>query len=265
MTRSQGGKATEGRGNAQSALQLNGKVAVVTGGAQGIGLRIAETLGEQGATVVIGDIQTAKVKAVATALRRQGFHAVGGFLDISRPAQVTRFMDRTRDWFGRIDILINNAGIDAPIGVAWAEPDSHWREIVDVDLSGSWWCTKAVLPAMIDARRGRIIFISSAAARRGSLEISVAYNAAKAGLIGLTVGLATQVERHRILVNAIAAGPTGTSGRLTLDERKGARQVFPLGMGGTDPIANACLYLVGPSGDWISGTVMNVSGGVLKG
>jgi len=255
----------EGPSNTQWQPQLHGQVAVVTGGAQGIGLRIAEALAEHGATVIIGDLQTAKVAAVCRSLKRRGLAARGGFLDVSRPSQVVAFMDRTRLEFGRIDILINNAGIDAPAGVAWAEPDDHWRKIVDVDLSGSWWCTKAVLPTMINANRGRIVFISSAAARRGSMEISVAYNAAKAGLIGLTVGLATQVERHHVLVNAVAAGPTGVSGNPTLEEREDPHHVFPLGMGGTDPVANACLYLVGPGGDWISGTVMNVSGGVLKG
>jgi NAD(P)-dependent dehydrogenase (short-subunit alcohol dehydrogenase family) len=222
-------------------------------------------LAENGARVVLGDVQTEKVKAAAASIERAGAEAWGGFLDVSHPARVNRFMRSTIARFGGIDILINNAGIDAPTGQAWSEADKHWQEIIDVDLSGSWWCTKAVLNHMIAARRGRIVFISSVAARRGSAEISVAYNAAKAGLLGLTVALATQVEQHGVLVNAIAAGPTGTSGRPTQEESGDHHRVFPLGLGGTDPVAHACLYLVSRSGDWVSGSVMNVSGGAWKG
>ena len=249
----------------RSTRELSGQVAVVTGGAQGIGLQIATTLAAEGATVVLGDVQTEKVKRATASITSSGGEAWGGFLDVSRPEQVSSFVAATIARFGHIDVLINNAGIDAPAGKAWTEPDEHWRRIIDVDLSGSWWCTKAVLDHMITAGRGRIVFISSVAARRGSAEISVAYNAAKAGLLGLTVALATQVEQFGVLVNAIAAGPTGTSGQPTREELGDSRHLFPLGMGGTDPIAQACLYLVGRSGDWVSGSVMNVSGGAWKG
>lgn len=244
---------------------LSGQVAVVTGSAQGIGLQIATTLAAEGATVVLGDIQTEKVKRAAASITEEGGDAWGGFLDISRPRQINSFVANTIARFGHIDVLVNNAGIDAPAGRAWTEPDEHWRRIIDVDLSGSWWCTKAVLDHMITAGRGRIVFISSVAARRGSAEISVAYNAAKAGLLGLTIALATQVEQFGVRVNAIAAGPTGTSGQPTLEELGDTRHLFPLGMGGTDPVAQACLYLVSRSGDWVSGSVMNVSGGAWKG
>ena len=244
---------------------LSGQVAVVTGSAQGIGLQIATTLAAEGATVVLGDIQTEKVKRAAASITEEGGDAWGGFLDISRPRQIDSFVANTIARFGHIDVLVNNAGIDAPAGRAWTEPDEHWRRIIDVDLSGSWWCTKAVLDHMITAGRGRIVFISSVAARRGSAEISVAYNAAKAGLLGLTIALATQVEQFGVRVNAIAAGPTGTSGQPTLEELGDTRHLFPLGMGGTDPVAQACLYLVSRSGDWVSGSVMNVSGGAWKG
>src|SRR5262249_61825211 len=105
----------------------------------------------------------------------------------------------------------------------------------DVDLSGAWWCARAVIPHMIARRRGRIIFISSASARRGSHGISAAYNAAKAGLIGLTIALSVQLEGHGIRVNAVAPGPTGTRPPMTPAERAAFEAEHPLGLGGTPP------------------------------
>jgi NAD(P)-dependent dehydrogenase (short-subunit alcohol dehydrogenase family) len=118
--------------------------------------------------------------------------------------------------------------------------------------------------ALVPHVRGRVILISSSSARMGDHGVSVAYNAAKAGLIGLTIGLSVQLEPHGILVNAIAPGPTGT-GRITDEWRDAYLRDHPLGIVGADPVAHACLYLAGPAGDWISGTVMNVSGGRIRG
>ncbi len=246
--------------------ELQGQVAIVTGAAQGIGLRISEMLAANGATVVLADLQAIKARSQAAAIRSAGGRAWSIALDIGRPESSRRMVRRTLARFGRIDCLVNNAGIDAPLGEAWTEPDEHWRRIIDLDLSGAWWCTKAVLPSMIAAGRGRVVLISSVAARRGSPTISVAYNSAKAGLLGLTIALATQVEQHGVLVNAIAPGPTGNTGQTPGAAEKAAYlAAYPLGFGGPDPIAHACLYLLRSSGDWISGSVLNVSGGGWKG
>ena len=169
------------------------------------------------------------------------------------------------DRFGRIDLLVNDAGLDAPPGEPWTIGEEHWRRVIDTDLSGAWWCTQAVLPHMMQRNTGRVIFISSGSARIGAPEISVAYNAAKAGLVGLTVGLAVHLEPYGILVNAIAPGPTGTGEPMTAAERANHERQFPLGIVGPQPIADACLYLARSSGDWVSGTVLNVSGGWWRG
>jgi NAD(P)-dependent dehydrogenase (short-subunit alcohol dehydrogenase family) len=144
-------------------------------------------------------------------------------------------------------------------------PTDHWTTIIDVDLNGAWWCARSVIPSMIERRTGRIIFIGSVAGRRGSLSVSVAYSAAKAGLFGLTTGLARQLEQYGILVNTIAVGPTGTGEPMTDAERATDRANFPLPVMGAAPVAEACRYLVNRSGDWISGTIMNVSGGRWQG
>jgi NAD(P)-dependent dehydrogenase (short-subunit alcohol dehydrogenase family) len=166
---------------------------------------------------------------------------------------------------GHVDALINNAGLDEPPGRAWELGPEHWIDVIDTNLSGQWWCTMAVLPHMLARRTGRIVFISSVSARRASRSGSVAYNASKAGLIGLTIALSAQVETGGVLVNAIAPGPTGTGNIMTSSQLKAYEALYPLGVVGPEPVAHACGYLIGPGGDWLSGTVLNVSGGGWRG
>ncbi len=240
---------------------LGGQVAIVTGAAQGIGRRVAERLAGAGAAVVLADQNRELASKGAVELRERGLRAESTWVDIANPANVASMVDDVARRLGRVDALVNAAGLDAPPGLAWEVTVEDWRRVIDVDLSGSWWCAREVLPHMIKRGRGRIVFISSIAARRGSLHTSVAYNAAKAGLLGLTVGLAAQVEQFGVLVNAITPGPTGTGTPMSEQKAADDRARFPLPILGPTPVADACLYLLGPSGDWVSGTVLNVSGG----
>jgi NAD(P)-dependent dehydrogenase (short-subunit alcohol dehydrogenase family) len=243
---------------------LEGKIAIVTGGAQGMGRAIAELLATEGASVVIADIQLRKARAVAAELGSSGLQVAALPVDITQPDSVAAMVKQTLEEFGQIDILINNAGIDAPRGRALEIDESHWRTVIDTDLTGPWWCSRAVLPHMKERRTGRVIFISSIAARVAE-DASIAYSAAKAGLIGLTIALAHEVEQYGILVNAIAPGPVGTGEPMTASEIKEDEARYPLRIVGPRPIAHACMYLVGEGGDWISGAVLNVSGGRWRG
>jgi NAD(P)-dependent dehydrogenase (short-subunit alcohol dehydrogenase family) len=245
--------------------ELAGQVVVVTGAAQGIGESIAAFCAAEGASVVIGDLQDDKGREVAERLRREGSQVEFSNLDIRSPASARQLAEFSLKRYGRIDVLVNNAGIDAPPGEPWSISEEDWKEVIDTDLSGAWWCTRAVLPHMMERQRGRVIFISSGSARIGSCDISPAYNAAKAGLVGLTVSLAVYLEPHGIRVNAIAPGPTGTGTPMTTEERAAHEAAFPLGIGGPEPVAHACVYLAGRGGDWISGAVLNVSGGWWRG
>jgi NAD(P)-dependent dehydrogenase (short-subunit alcohol dehydrogenase family) len=245
--------------------ELEGTVAIVTGAAQGIGKCIAEFLAKDGASVVLADIQHEKASQVADAIRERGLEADATAVDVREPASAEAMVAFSLERFGKVDLLVNDAGLDAPPGPAWEISEGHWRQIIDTNLSGAWWCTRAVLPHMKDRKSGRIIFISSGSARVGEHDISVAYNASKAGLIGLTVGLSVHLEPFGILVNAVAPGPTGTGQPMTERQRVAYAEQFPLGLGGPEPIANACLYLARGSGDWVSGAVMNVSGGWVRG
>lgn len=245
--------------------ELSGKVAIVTGAAQGIGRCIADFLARDGAAVVIADIQRERAGQVADALQERGLVAASTCVDVRVRSSVREMVTDAIARFGQIDLLVNNAGLDAPPGSAWIISEEHWRDVIETNLSGAWWCTQAVLPHMMERRTGRIIFISSGSARIGQEDISVAYNASKAGLIGLTVGLSVQLEGFNILVNAIAPGPTGTGQPMSEEEREAYERRFPLGIVGPEPVARACLYLARESGDWISGTVLNVSGGWWRG
>ena len=244
---------------------LKGKAVLLTGAAGGIGRIIAETFAVAGAALLLADIRESAAAELAQALRARGTRAAATWTDITDPLSARHMADTMLRELGAIDVLVHCAGIDAPRGCAWEMADEHWRQIIDADLSGAWWCAKAVIPHMIAAGSGRIIFIGSVAGRRGSAQTSVAYNAAKSGINGLTFGLAKQLEPHRILVNAVAPGPTGTGEPMTAAERDAEDAAFPLGLGGPEPVAEACLYLAGRGGDWVTGSILNVSGGRWQG
>ena len=241
---------------------LAAKTAIITGAAGGIGACVARAFASAGAAVMLADIRADAAAELARTLRQQGHWALSAGVDITNPDSARHMAAAAAAGLGQIDILVSCAGIDAPPGCAWELDDQHWRRVIEADLSGSWWCAKAVIPHMISRGTGRIIFIGSVASRRANGTTSVAYNAAKAGLNGLAIGLAKQLEPHGVLVNTVAPGPTGSTGEvMTAEEIAAEDRLYPLGLSGPEPVAQACLYLAGQGGDWVSGTVLNVSGG----
>lgn len=241
-------------------MSIRGQSVVVTGAAQGIGECVARTLSDAGAKLLLADIQEEKVAGVAAEL---GCESIG--VDVADPKSAESMIERAMTLTRRIDALINIAGIDAPYIDALDVTPEHWRKLIDVDLNGQWWCTAAALPHMVKQGSGRVVMISSIAALAGSPSISPAYSAAKSGLIGLVVGLSTNVEKYGVLVNAIAPGHIGTTGTPTPPEQEAQYlAAYPLGSGGPQPVADAVMYLLGDSGKWISGAVMNVSGGFIR-
>ena len=243
---------------------LDGQVAIVTGGAGGIGSAIVEILARNGARVVIADVNVEGARALAERLAAAGMATTPIAVDIASLDSVRRMVDDTLATHGRIDILVNNAALDAPAGLAWEIDQAQWDRVVDVNLTGQWRCTSAVLPHMIERRRGRIVFMSSMSRQVGDIEITPAYNAAKAGLVGLTVALSVHLQGFGIRVNAIAPGATGTTGT-PMNDRQRVEAEVPFGLMGPWPVAEACLYLVRSSGDYLTGAVMNVSSGQVRG
>jgi NAD(P)-dependent dehydrogenase (short-subunit alcohol dehydrogenase family) len=248
-----------------SARSFHGKAVIVTGAAGGIGSCVARRFADAGASVMLADIRDEAAREVADEISRTGATASACPVDITSPASARALAAATMATFGAIDVLVHTAALDAPRGLAWECDDEHWRRIIDIDLSGAFWCAKAVIPQMIAQASGRIILISSVASRVGSHESSVAYNAAKGGINGLTIALAAQLEEKGILVNAIAPGPIGTGEPMTPEEIRNDEASYALRIVGPDPVAHGCLYLAGPGGDWVSGSILNVSGGRWRG
>ena len=246
------------------SLSLDGQVAIVTGAAQGIGKGIALVLAEAGARIVIGDIQDAG--PTVEEIRIGGGQAVTMVMDTSNPQQANALVDLALTEYGRLDVLVNNAGIDAPRGYAWDLPDHEWQRTIDVNLSGVFYCSRAALGPMLKAGSGSIINISSQAARvAGGPDGSPAYNASKAGLIGLTVGFSAQVAERGVRVNAIM--PALVESRdfgWSPEERDALERQYPLGIGKPGDIGQAVLYLASPLADWVSGTALHVTGGYQR-
>ena len=168
--------------------------------------------------------------------------------------------------YGRLDILVNNAAIDAPLGHPWDLPDDEWQRTIDVNLSGVFYCSKAALGPMLEAGSGNIVNISSQSARiAGVKDGSPAYNASKAGLIGLTVGFSAQVADRGVRVNAIM--PALIESRdfgWSPEERAAQERQYPLGLGKPRYVGEAVLYLVSPLSAWVSGTALHVTGGYQR-
>ena len=242
---------------------LRGQVAIVTGAAQGIGRGIALVLARAGARVVIGDLKdaTPTIREIEAA----GGSAAGTIMDVSRSDQADGLITFALQRYGRLDILVNNAGIDAPRGNAWDLPDAEWQRTIDVNLSGVFYCSRAALRPMLAVGRGAIVNISSQVARVGRPHLSPAYNASKAGLIGLTVAFSAQVADRGIRVNAIMPGLVESRDfGWTPEERDARAREYPLGLGTPRDIGEAVLYLVSPASRWVSGTALQIAGGYQR-
>ena len=240
--------------------RLDGEVAVVTGAAQGIGRGIANVLAEAGARIVIGDLQDAS-NAVEE-IRGNGGEAVTMVMDTSSPDDARALMDLALNEYGRLDSLVNNAGIDAPPGNAWDLTDEEWQRTIDVNLSGLFYCSKAALRPMLAVGKGCIVNISSQSARHGRKGGSPAYNATKAGVLGLTVALSAQVADRGVRVNAIMPGPVlSRDFGYSAEEQAAREREIPLGWGLPRDIGGAVRYLVGSSARWVSGTALQIHGG----
>ena len=191
----------------QSEGKLHNQVAIVTGAAQGMGAAIAARLAAEGAKVVLSDINTAKVAGVAERINAASTNsstmAMG--TDVTKEDEVAEMVETTLDHYGTVSILINNAGILYPTRIDNVTK-AEWDEVLNVNLNGSFLCSKAVLPIMKENRFGRIVNMSSSAGRSVSTLGGVHYTAAKAGVLGLTRGMAKEVAPFGITVNAICPG-----------------------------------------------------------
>jgi 3-oxoacyl-[acyl-carrier protein] reductase len=242
---------------------FEGHVALITGGARGIGKAIAARLADDGAKVAIVDMSDAGAETAREIEQASGRATTYVKADISNEADVKRAVAEVEAALGPIDILVNNAGITRD-NLMLIMSESDWDAVLTVNLKGAFLMSKAVLRGMIKRRKGSIVSISSVVGRRGNAG-QANYSAAKAGLIGLTKSLAREVASRNVRVNAVAPGYIETDMTAALSEqaRKALVDAIPLGrIGSPDTVADAVAFLAGDSASFITGVVLPVDGGL---
>ena len=242
-------------------MDLSSKVAIVTGGARGIGREIALKLAEVGATVVVSDI--AEAEPVAEEIRAMKRQSLAVQADVSSAADVTTLVEKVISNFGRVDILVNNAGI-ARDQLLLRMSDEDWDAVLNVNLKSVFLCTRAVLRQMIKQRWGRIISISSIVGIVGNPG-QANYASAKAGIIGFTRTIAREVGSRGITANAIAPGfiETKMTQQLGEAQRQELMKRIPLGcLGSPRDVAEAVAFLASEEARYITGQVLGVDGGM---
>ncbi|HYA95626.1 MAG TPA: 3-oxoacyl-[acyl-carrier-protein] reductase [Terriglobales bacterium] len=248
-------------GNGSSSLK--GKVALVTGASRGIGRAIAIEFARRGAAVAINFRSGAEhAEAVAKEIHDMGGECMLIKGDVSKKEQAHRIVQEVLDKWKRLDILVNNAGITRDKTLRKMTEDD-WAEVISVNLNGTFYCTSAAVPAMMNQKYGRIINISSVVGQSGSFG-QANYSASKGGIIAFTKTLALELARHNITANAIAPGYTSTEMVAAIPEDVAAKikARIPLGrFAEPEEVAKAAVFLAA-DGDYITGQELNVNGGV---
>ena len=242
-------------------MKLSNRVAIVTGAAQGIGKAIAVVLAQNGADVVVADLNIEKAQKTANEVSKSGRRALPIQVDVSSSRQVSDMVNKTLEKFGKIDILVNNAGIIELISI-FDITEKQWDRIMSVNLKGTFLCSRAVLDVMAKSRSGKIINIASDAGKNGSSLPAAHYAASKAGIICLTKSLARELAPLGIKVNAVSPGLIETD--MTNDIITQRKANIPVGrVGKPEDVAGAVLFLASDDADYITGEILDVNGGLI--
>ncbi len=247
-------------------MSLEGRVAIVTAAAGvGIGQATARLLAKEGASVVVSDSHQRRTMEVAEAFKAEGYRALGIPCDVTNREHVENMVTKTLNELGRIDILVNNAGINRP-GPVHQISDEDWDLVINTNLKGTFYCTRAILPTMIQQNYGRIVNLSSIAGWATANQNEAAYCAAKAGIMAFTRCVALETAKYNVTVNAIAPGfvPNPFLEKVYSKERLEWRlSTIPMGRGAKpEEIGNVILFLVSDEGSYITGETIAVSGGL---
>jgi 3-oxoacyl-[acyl-carrier protein] reductase len=245
---------------------LSGHAALVTGASQGIGRACALELASSGAAVALAARNQEKLEQVATEIQSKGGQAAVFPMDVSDENSIKTTAKAAIERFGKVDILINNAGITRDT-LLLRMKRSDWDSVLQTNLTGAFLCTQAVIGSMLKQRWGRIINITSVFGQTGQIG-QANYAASKAGLIGFTMSMAREVASRNITVNAVAPGyiETAMTENLSAELKSKVAEMIPLGRAGSDmDVAYAVKFLASDEAGYITGHVLNVNGGMLMG
>ncbi len=245
-------------------MSLQGKVAIVTGAAQGIGRAIAESLAQAGADIVVADLDPGRSLETVAAVEQVGRKALNVKVNVADAQETKSLVDQVIKTWGKVDILVNNAGITRD-GLLLRMKEEDWHLVLQVNLNGTFNCTKAVLQPMTKHRYGRIVNIASIVGVMGNAG-QANYAASKAAVIGFTKTVGREYASRNITVNAVAPGfiDTAMTHGLPVDVKETLQKQIPLGRLGTPAdIAAAVRFLVSDDAAYITGHVLHVNGGML--
>ena len=244
-------------------MRLEGKTVLITGAAQGIGKSIALGMAKEGASIAIADVNIESAQSTSQEVANLGVKSMAVKLDVSSQNDVTSVFKAVTEELGPLDILVNNAGITRDT-LLLRMKEEDWDAVLDVNLKGSFLCSKEAIRIMGKQRYGKIINISSVVAFMGNAG-QANYSSSKAGLIGLTKTIAKEYASRGIRANAVAPGfiETAMTDKLSEEVKNEMKKAIPLGQFGTpEDVTNAVIFLASKEADYISGQVIHVNGGM---
>jgi NAD(P)-dependent dehydrogenase (short-subunit alcohol dehydrogenase family) len=248
-------------------MRFEGQVAIVTGAAKGIGLRVARAFGREGARVAALDVNADGVEGLAGELAAGGREALTLKVDVTVAGEVRRAVDTVIGRWGRVDVLVNNAGGFSVIRRTEDIPDEEWDAIFRFNVTSAFLCTKAVLPHMRRQRSGSIVNLSSIAGRSSAVTTTSHYAAAKAAILGFTRHVALEAAGDGIRVNAVAPGTVATErvrALRTPEQTRRIAETVPLGrIGEPEEIADVVLFLASDAARYVTGAALDVNGGLV--